>query len=281
MLLTIGVWTLVFLGAASLLAQRSRALSLGLLAGGYLLAAVAGLLDWRAAIPLVLLIAAASAVAPDRGRVWRITGHVIFVALAAALGFHLLPGFYNPQVIGPVRLTPDAVPFTMYLNLDKPLVGFWLLLAWPALCLKRNSWSGLRGTAIGVATAMVCLGLALGLGEIAFEPGWPELGWLWALNNLLLVCLTEEALFRGYLQEELHRRLGDRRHGEVVAIGLAAALFGLAHLAGGFGYVMVAGLAGVGYGLAYRSGGLQASVMAHFSLNLVHFTLFSYPMLAS
>ena len=143
---------------------------------------------------------------------------------------------------------------------------------------SHYNWIRFRGSRQSV---VACLGLAVGLGEIALEPKWPELGWLWALNNLLLVCLTEEALFRGYLQEELQRRIGDRRHGEPLAIGVAAALFGLAHLAGGWSYVLVAGLAGVGYGIAYRYGGLQASVMAHFSLNLVHFTLFSYPMLAS
>src|SRR5688500_14961996 len=121
MLLTIAVWTPLFLAAALMLALRSRVLGLGLLCVGYLLAVVDGRLDWRAGIPLVLLLQAAYAVAPDRPRAWRIVGHVVFVSLAVGLGFHLLPGFHNPQVIGPVRLTPNAVPFTMYLNLDKPL----------------------------------------------------------------------------------------------------------------------------------------------------------------
>jgi membrane protease YdiL (CAAX protease family) len=280
MSLTIAVWTPIFLGALSLLATRRRALSLGLIAAGYLLAFADGLLDWRAGIPLVLLLAAAYAVAPQRPRAWRVAGHVAFVGLAIGLGFHLLPNFDNPQVIGPARFTPDAVPFTMYLNLDKPLAGFWVLLAWPALRLHRGRWSWIRGLVIGLATAVVCLGLALVLGEMAIAPKWPDVGWLWAINNLLLVCLTEEALFRGYLQEGLTRRFADRRGGETFAIAIAAALFGVVHAGGGLGYVLVAALAGVGYGIAYRYGGLQASVMAHFGLNLVHFSLFTYPMLA-
>lgn len=44
--------------------------------------------------------------------------------------------------------------------------------------------------------------------------------------------------------------------------------------------VYLATLAGIGYGLAYRWGGVAAAVLCHFGLNLVHFTLFSYPMLA-
>lgn len=259
---------------------RLRVLSVGLLATGYSLASASSLLDWRAALPLLLLLAAAHAVAPQRRPEWRVVGNLVFVGIAVGLGFHLLPGFHNPQVIGPVRLTPDAVPFTMYLNLDKPLGGFWLLLAWPALWLHRGRWSWLRGLLIALVTAATALGLALAIGMVAFAPKWPDLGWLWAINNLLLVCLTEEALFRGYLQEGLSRWLAGGRYSEAVAIGVAGTLFGLAHFAGGWGYVLVASLAGVGYGLAYRVGGLQASVVAHFSLNLIHFTLFTYPMLA-
>ncbi|WP_273773831.1 mechanosensitive ion channel domain-containing protein, partial [Burkholderia mallei] len=49
---------------------------------------------------------------------------------------------------------------------------------------------------------------------------------------------------------------------------------------GGWQWVALATVAGVGYGLAYRAGGLQAAVLAHVGLNLAHFGLFTYPMLA-
>lgn len=279
--LTIAAWIFIFLAALSLLTMRWRTLGLSLLAVGYLLALLEGLIDWRASIPVLLLATSGYAVSAKHSRAWRTAGHVVFAAVAVALGFHLLPGFHNLQVIGPVRLTADAVPFTMYLNLDKPLGGFWVLLLWPALRLHRGVWSWLQGLGVGFVTAVVWLGLVVALGAANLEPKWPEFAWIWVLNNLLLVAFTEETLFRGYLQEAMVRRFGERRDGEFLAIGVAAILFGLAHVGGGAGYVLVAGLAGVGYGFAYRLGGLQAAVMAHFALNLVHFSLFTYPMLAN
>lgn len=127
--MTAAAWTLIFFAALSLWWPRLRVLSVALLGGGYLFAAGAALLDRRAGIILVLLLVSAYGIAPKRTRPWRIGSHLVFLALAAALGFHLLPGFQNLRVIGPRQFTPDAVPFTMYLNLDKPLAGFWLILA--------------------------------------------------------------------------------------------------------------------------------------------------------
>ena len=281
MVLTGAAWTFVFLGAASLLGPRRAAMSLGLLGTGYLLALIAGLVEAAFIIPVALLVLAAYAVAPQRTRAWQIGGHILFIVVALGLGFHVLPGFNNPRLVGPAPLTPEGAPFTFYLNLDKPLAGFWVLLVWPALRVRRSSWSWAHGLLIGLATAVVCLGLAIALGKLAFAPKWPGFTWLWALNSLLMVSLVEEALFRGYIQEALSRRFRERRHGEAFAIGIAAALFGAVHVIGGLAYVLVTGLAGVGYGLAYRRGGLEAAMLAHFTLSMLHFTLLTYPMLAS
>ncbi|MGH8483332.1 MAG: CPBP family glutamic-type intramembrane protease, partial [Pseudomonas sp.] len=167
-------------------------------------------------------------------------------------------------------------PFSMYLNLDKPLIGFWLLLACPwLLVMSTKHW--LPSLALTLPTVVaVCLGLAWLLGMITWAPKWPEQGWLWALNNLLLVSMTEELLFRGYIQGGLQRFFNNQQ----LVLLLAAGLFGLAHIGAGWQWVMLATLAGIGYGLAYRHGGLLAAVLCHFGLNLTHFTLFTYPMLA-
>lgn len=274
------IWLALFAAAALAWHRPQHGLSLILAALGYAAALAFGKLEPIVLAPLALLAAAAWGVSPARPLAVRIAAHAVFAALAVALSLHLIPGFHNPLVIAPTRFTPDAAPFTMYLNLDKPLVGLWLLwvLPWvaPDVALSR----ALRtGAVAAVATAAACLAGALVFGMVGWAPKWPASGWLWLVNNLLLVTLAEEALFRGYVQGGLTRALRAFAWGPWAALAVGAVLFGAAHAAGGWQWIVLGTVAGVGYGLAWRRGGLLASALAHAGLNVVHFGLFTYPML--
>ncbi|RKP47663.1 CPBP family glutamic-type intramembrane protease [Trinickia fusca] len=260
----------------------SRWLGLGLLVVGYAIALAIGLLGPLSMVGIGLLVLAAVAVQPQRRRYVRYLGHAMFIALAIALDRHWLPGFHNLRVIAAERLTPDAVPFTMYLNLDKPLVGFWLLLVIPWIHAARGWRASLISGVVGwVVATLSALLIARWLGMVAWEPKWPQQSALWLINNLLLVAVTEEVFFRGYVQGGLRRLLAHRGSADLLALLISAALFGLEHVSGGGHWIVLAGVAGVVYGLAYRFGGLPASILAHFGLDAVHFFLFSYPMLAA
>ena len=66
-----------------------------------------------------------------------------------------------------------------------------------------------------------------------------------------------------------------------MAVLAAAAAFGAAHVAGGTTYVLLATVAGLGYGAAYQlTGRVEASIFVHFTLNLTHLLLFTYPFAA-
>ncbi|UII70119.1 CPBP family intramembrane metalloprotease [Pseudomonas sp. HN11] len=256
-------------------------LYLALLSIGYLLALIYGQMGVLAGVSVALLLIAGYAVRQQRTPWARYLGHGLFIVLALGLAMHWLPGFYNGRGIAPQRFTEDAVPFSMYLNQDKPLIGFWLLLACPWIVARRSLRLSLCVAALALTlTAVVALGGAVLLGITHWAPKWPEQAWLWVLNNLLLVTLVEEALFRGYVQGGLSRRFKHLSYGDNVALLLASLLFGLVHLGAGWQWTLLATIAGAGYGLAYRFGGLGAAVLTHFGVNLVHFGLFVYPMLA-
>ncbi|OCZ72769.1 CAAX protease [Achromobacter xylosoxidans] len=274
--------SLMFLAAVLLWLPATRRWALLPLALAYAWAWTQGgiepvALAWPALLALAAVLARPTMAAPARA-----AGHALFLILAVLLFLHWLPGYHNPLVIPRAALTPDAVPFAMYLNLDKPLVAFWVVLvAAPAMAgvSARATLTAALAACAGAIAA--CLGLALALGVVGWAPKWPDSGWLWLVNNALLVTLAEEALFRGYVQERLTRAWRGRPWGATAALLVAALLFGLAHYAGGWQWMLLAGIAGVGYGMAYRHGGLAAAVLAHVGLNAAHYGLFTYPMRAA
>ncbi|HEY0288981.1 MAG TPA: CPBP family intramembrane glutamic endopeptidase [Pseudomonas sp.] len=253
--------------------------TLALLTIGYAVALTYGQLSVPAVMTIGLLIMAGICVNHFSHWAVRAFGHLLFIALAIGLTSHWLPGFLNARAIAAVRLSANAEPFSMFLNLDKSLIGFWVVLACPWV-FHRVAIARLAvvTSSTWLVTTTICMVTAMFLGIIAWTPKWPEQTGIWMLNNLLLVTLTEELLFRGYIQGGLSRLFKRLPYNDVLTIALASAVFGLAHVGAGWQWVLLAGLAGLGYGIAYRLGGLTAAALTHFGLNLVHFTLFTYPM---
>lgn len=245
---------LILLGVALL-----AALYLDHLSPSALLITLAGLLlAWRT---------------PNLPQPWRGAALTLVLLWAIALMLHLIPGFSNLKVLDQVQAGPASVPFNMYLNLDKPLVFFGLLLAWPALLGQGGAirWRALALLLLPLAALLIT---AWQLGALKPEAGLPYWWWLFALNNLLFTCVAEEALFRGFIQQGVAARsrlwLG---------ILVASLLFGAAHLAGGPLLMLFAALAGACYGLAFQfSGRLSVAIAIHFLFNFAHLALFTYPL---
>ncbi|MCJ8277216.1 MAG: CPBP family intramembrane metalloprotease [Bdellovibrionales bacterium] len=115
---------------------------------------------------------------------------------------------------------------------------------------------------------------------VRFDFKFPQESYIWAMNNLFLVCFAEEAFFRRYLQGGLSESLAKFKWGKYFALIVSAILFGLAHFKGGIPYVLLSSLAGLFYGWTYmKSQRLEAAILTHFGLNSIHFFFFSYPAL--
>lgn len=210
-----------------------------------------------------------------KGIVWGLS-----LLLGLSLELHLIPGFHNLLVWDKVQLTNDALPFTLYLNLDKTAVGLCLLGLNLNLLSTVQEWKiVLKQLAYRLPLIiLVILALSLVLGYVKFAPKLPQNLWLWVLSNLFFVCLAEEGLFRGFMQETLSRF--HYKYSAVIAILISALLFGLIHYHGGINYIFLATIAGILYGWIYHvSKRIEASILAHFTLNLTHILLFTYPAL--
>ncbi|WP_299006279.1 CPBP family intramembrane glutamic endopeptidase [uncultured Shewanella sp.] len=206
---------------------------------------------------------------------WRYVSYTIITLWVFALFFHLVPGFNNLQVLNKVTASNDSLPFSMYLNIDKPMIIFTLILAYPPLLGKIKTVK-VKPIIFTLLPLFALLPIASFLGALKLELSLPSWWWLFAFNNLILVCVAEEALFRGFFQQLISEKCG-----WVVGLMLASILFGLAHFAGGTLLMIFATLAGIGYGLIFHfTGRLWAAILCHFAFNFAHLAFFTYPMLA-
>lgn len=221
---------------------------------------------------------------PQKNLTVRITLNSLLILFALALGFHILPGFHSISLISNYPVSEQSTSYSMAFNLDKAIVGFFIvayLIKQPALSITQ--WTGQLKKFVVYFTVLciVVYTIAILSNYIAFDPKIPGIFWLWAWHNLLVTCFTEEAFFRGLIQQKLTAALKNYQHAGVFAIVVSALLFGIAHFGGGLHYVLLSTIAGLGYGyIYYRSKRIELAILAHFSLNLTHIIFFTYPQLA-
>ncbi|WP_255989804.1 CPBP family intramembrane glutamic endopeptidase [Chitinolyticbacter albus] len=202
--------------------------------------------------------------------------HALLVVWVLSGALHWWPGLNNPLLLDSVQVSVRSMPYSLYVNLDKTIVGLALLSGAAWRVARSAPWRWHPGLiALPLVLALV-LWLACAAGLIAPEPGCPPWAPLWAACNLLMTCVAEEACFRFYLQRQLAGACGQ----PMLAVIVAGLAFGVAHLGGGGGYAALAAIAGICYGLAYQwSGRLEAAIVLHFLFNAAHLCGFTYPLL--
>lgn len=214
----------------------------------------------------------------------RILSAIVVFVLSLGLGLHLLPGFQNLRILNNIYISSNGIPFSLYLNFDKTIVGLFILGFLHQRIMTKAGWSEMFKTMAPRALVIIILVAVLSFSfkYVWFDPKLPSSLLIWAITNLLFVCLAEEGFFRGFIQKYLCLALRNINYGNLIAILIASVLFGLSHFMGGIKYVMLATVAGAGYGWIYlRTQRIEASIITHFSLNLIHFLFFTYPALAN
>ncbi|GAB1441161.1 CPBP family intramembrane metalloprotease [Providencia sp.] len=267
-------WLILASSLATLATHRLVSLILLLIA--IITATRTGVISWPALLVLIFIAATAFIRLRYQNRQFlKIASEIVLVACAIGLFIHIFPGFNNLKYLDKAVVGERSAPFTMYFNFDKALVPFILLACLPTLFISSPSktasplqWCLLL---LFVPALLIIATLAGGLGFEFHLPTWLP---AFVLCNLLFVCLAEEALFRGYLQQRLNQWLDS----PYLALILTALLFGGLHFSGGPLLILFATLAGLIYGLAWMwSGKLWLAVSIHFGLNLAHLLFFTYP----
>lgn len=208
-----------------------------------------------------------------------LTRSVLFafiVIFTASFVFHYIPGFHNTLAINSLRLTP----FSMYISYDKIMAALIIYLTSNLYSIERYlEIKSLKQTLkILCACIIVIISPAYFSGYIQFDAKVPAVLWLWALNNLLFVCMAEEVIYRGFLQRTLSSWLKSRIGSSYMPIIIASVIFGLSHFTNGVIFTVLASICGIFYGYTYhKTNRVFCAMLVHFGLNLFHLLFFTYP----
>ena len=222
---------------------------------------------------LIILAGIAIAYYARKQKGWRLYFlHSLLIVWGLLLAAHILPGFNNLKVIDNVVTGINSVPFSMSLNIDKPMLIFAFVLLSPNMLVKPSSTNIKTVLTISIIGLISLPLLGYFMGVIKPEMSVPSWIGLFALNNLLITCVSEEVFFRGYLQNILNR------YGQFIALVGSSLLFGLAHFSGGINLIILATIAGAFYGAIYLSTGrLYMAIISHFLFNIYHLIFYTYP----
>ncbi|HEX7641855.1 MAG TPA: CPBP family intramembrane glutamic endopeptidase [Burkholderiaceae bacterium] len=242
----------------------------------------AGILQPAGALALAISASCAQVWRNSANKAARLVSGIVLLLAIFALGTHKLPGFDNPIVIAAQTLSPGAPPFTQYANFDKGAAGLILL----ALACRKSGTSAQwritlqRALPIGAITVIAVLGTAMATAYVRLDPKFNETAAIFITVNLFFTVVAEEALFRGFIQQQLTDMAGSTKPAAAIAAFVSAVLFGAAHVGGGATFAALATLAGFGYAWAYQaSGRIEAPILVHCVVNAIHFTCFTYPYL--
>ncbi|MDM5177479.1 CPBP family intramembrane metalloprotease [Massilia sp. DJPM01] len=242
-----------------------------------------GLLSLLAIAALLALGALAYAARRSKSGPLQVLLMVAMGCMLLAMSMHRFPGFVNPPLVSDLVISAAAAPVTQRLNFDTAAAGLILFALFCVPARTREQWREVgRHYWIILGTPLIVLpvGLLAGYVDVDLKLSAYTL-WFIAIN-LLFTCVTEEAFFRGFIQEQLTRAMRRWKAGPMIALCVAALLFGLAHARGGALLAGLAALAGLGYGYAYlRSKRIETAILTHLALNSIHFIAFTYPRLGA
>ncbi len=203
--------------------------------------------------------------------------------LSIAFLTFILPGFHNQIVIDNYQFSFASSNYRLFFNFDSPLVGLLIILFTHGTLEKVSELKQIFISTYKYYVFILLLFLLsiyLGDSKFDFKPYIfiEKEFYLWFLIMLFCTCVTEEALFRGFLQKNLCVVLSFK-YSDYVAILLVSILFGLAHFKYGLLYIVLVFIVSVFYGLVYlRSGNkIESSIFAHFIVNFIRLMFLTYP----
>jgi len=211
---------------------------------------------------------------------------LIITIITILLFLHKIPGYNNWQVFPNLKLSSNSANFNFWLNFDKPIIGFLLLLFAYKPIQKISDWKLIFGKeyqSFYLLSILILLIIGIFSSYLVFDLKTIDVGFLalWSLKMLFFTVIVEELFFRFFIQDNIIQALGNSKSSKIIGLILASFIFGIFHLPAGILFAALAFVAGLMYGGIYlKTNRLESAIGLHFLVNFIHLIFFSYPSLA-
>lgn len=195
---------------------------------------------------------------------------LILSAILISLGllFHWIPGFSNYW---------DATGH-FWINFDTPFIGLFILALQLPLIRSSNEAFNLSFKVIPLTGLAIALLLFLGdyVGLIRWEFNWQPHFSLRLITTLFFIIIPQEAFFRGFIQREAFKWIGNSFKGHICSVLISSIAFTLCNvywIAGlePLGFIFLAGLI---YGSLYQyTQAIESSISCSFAITFLHLAL--------
>jgi membrane protease YdiL (CAAX protease family) len=207
------------------------------------------------------------------------------LVLGIAVGLYRPAGFSYPLVFSVNQLYEGGLPFSLYVNTAKLLAGYIIVYFLISSRIAADVFirSRLQQYVFAIAVGVIVVLLASLLLGLEFHLKPLNYILMFGLANLLVTCVAEEAFMRLLLQAQLQKFIATKVNSvfwlEAIPLLIATLIFVVTHLVTSLNAILVFGLAGFTYGLVYSlTKNLWACVAVHFTVNIIHFALLTYPL---
>jgi membrane protease YdiL (CAAX protease family) len=199
---------------------------------------------------------------------------------------HQIPSIDNIELLTNIKLSKNSSNFDLWLNFDKPLIAIFLLFFAYNPPKKFSDYKNIfiQTTKLFVPLLIILLALGTFGNFLVFDLKFPnfEITFLWLIKMIFLTIFAEEFFFRFFMQNSVILLLKNSKYfsknSQIIGLIFTSIIFGLTHFSQGFIFILLATICGFFYGLIFiRTRYIEASILLHFLINLIHFIFFSYP----
>jgi membrane protease YdiL (CAAX protease family) len=250
----------------------------------YILAFKAKIATEISLIPVLILLFCHYFLKTDPSKSARFLLFCIAMGISLALSFHFLPGFHNWKIVSNLCISLGAYPYSLWFNFDKPFIGLFVLaFSIPLISSKSELLRVLKvSIPMSIVGILVIMAISLYFDLVKWDPKISLIIFIWLIENLIFVSIPEEAFFRGFIQRELYLWFAKTPASGLSSIFITSIFFTLLHLiwVANLSFLCLVFIASVIYGTIYQvTQSIEASILCHFGLNVIHFIFFTYPAL--